>query len=72
MIIDLSKQQVLDANPRAIQQNNFPANLDRRGNTAIFFIIEEALEPVLDLSQGSLKSLLAQLTVSSFIFISIK
>ena len=57
LIIDLSKQQVFDANPRAIQQNNFPANLDRRGNTAIFFIIEEALEPVLDLSQESLKSL---------------
>ena len=27
--IDLSKQQALDANPRAIQQINFRANLDR-------------------------------------------
>ena len=27
--IDLSKQQVLDADPRAIQQINFRANLDR-------------------------------------------
>ena len=27
--IDLSKQQALDADPRAIQQINFTANLDR-------------------------------------------
>ena len=40
--IDLSKQQALDADPRAIQQINFAANLDRAGNTTIFFIIEEA------------------------------
>ena len=30
--IDLSKQQVLDADPRAIQQINFTPNLDRAGN----------------------------------------
>ena len=40
--IDLSKQQALDADPRAIQQINFTANLDRAGNTTMFFIIEEA------------------------------
>ena len=39
--IDLSKQQVLDADQRAIQQINFTANLDRGGNTTMFFIIEE-------------------------------
>ena len=39
--IDLSKQQELDADPRAIQQINFTANLDRPGNTTMFFIIEE-------------------------------
>ena len=38
--IDLSKQQALDANPGVIQQVNFTANLDRAGNTTIFFIIE--------------------------------
>ena len=38
--IDLSKQQTLDADPRAIQQINFPANLGRVGNTTMFFIIE--------------------------------
>ena len=42
--IDLSKQQALDADPRAIQQINFTANLDRRGNTTMFFSIEEAKE----------------------------
>ena len=40
--IDLSKQQELDADPRAIQQINFTANLDRPGNATMFFIIEEA------------------------------
>ena len=29
--IDLSKQQALDSDPRAIQQINFTANLDRAG-----------------------------------------
>ena len=48
--IDLSKQQVLDVHPRAIQQINFTANLDRAGNTTMFFIIEEAKETVLDFS----------------------
>ena len=43
--IDLSKQQVLDPGPRAIQQINFTANLE--GNTTMFFIIEEAKETVL-------------------------
>ena len=31
--VDLSKQQALDADPRANQQINFTANLDRAGNT---------------------------------------
>ena len=55
--IDLSKQQALDADPRAIQQINFTANLDRAGNTTMFFIIEEAKETVLDFSQGTIKVL---------------
>ena len=33
--IDLSKQQALDADPKAIQEINFTANLDRAGNTRI-------------------------------------
>ena len=51
---DLSKQQSYDAYPRAIQQINVTAfNLDRAGNTTMFFIIEEAKETVLDFSQGT-------------------
>ena len=53
--IDLSKQQALDADPGAIQQINFTANLDRQGNTTVFFIIEEAKETVLNFSQGTVK-----------------
>ena len=49
---DLSKQQVLDADPRAIQQIIFTANLERAGNTTMFFIIEEVKETMLDFSQG--------------------
>ena len=55
--IDLSKQQALDADPRAIQQINFTANLDTAGNTTILFIIEEAKETVLGFSQGTVKVL---------------
>ena len=54
--IDLSKQQALDADPRAIQQINFTANLDRAGNTTMFFIIEEAKETVLEFSQETAKA----------------
>ena len=44
--VNLSKQQVPDADPKAIQQINFTANLDRAGNTRIYFILEEAKETV--------------------------
>ena len=54
--IDL-RQQVLDADPRAIQQINFTANLDRAGDTTMFFIIEEAKETVLNFSEGTVKVL---------------
>ena len=39
--IDLNKEQVLNADPKAIQQVNPTANLDQDGNTTILFIIEE-------------------------------
>ena len=38
--VDLSEQHALDAVPRAIQQINFTANLDRAGYTRTFFILE--------------------------------
>ena len=35
--VDLSKQQALDADPSENQQISFTANLDRAGNTRIYF-----------------------------------
>ena len=58
--IDLSKQQALDADPKAIQQDNFTANLDRNDNTAMLFIIEEGKETVFEFSQGTVKVLSMQ------------
>ena len=55
--IDLSKQQALDADPRAIQQINFTANLDKDGNATMFFIIEEVKQTVLKFSQGTIEVL---------------
>ena len=63
--IDLSKQQVFDSDPRAIQQINFAANLDRTRNTTMFYITEEAKETVLEFSQRTVK-------VCDLIFINIK
>ena len=55
--IDLSRQNELDADVRAIQQINFTATLDRAGNTTIFFITEEAKETVFEFSKGTVKVL---------------
>ena len=62
--IDLSRQNELDTDPRVINllsinyyQINFTANLDRAGNTTIFFIIEEAKETIFKFSQGTVKVL---------------
>ena len=53
IVVDLSKHQALDADPKAIQQINFTENLDRAGNTRVYFILEEAKE----FSQGTVKVL---------------
>ena len=55
--IDLRRQNELDADSRAIQKINFTANLDRAGNTTIFFIIEEAKETVFEFSEVTVKVL---------------
>ena len=51
--VDLSKQQALDVDPRAVQKINFTANLDRACN----FILEEAKETILNFAQGTVKVL---------------
>ena len=49
--VDLSKQQALDADPKAIQQ------IDFTGNTRFYFILEEAKETVFEFSQEIIKVL---------------
>ena len=55
--VDLNKQQALDAGHRTIQQINFTANLDRAGNTKIYFTLEEIKETILNFAQGAAKAL---------------
>ena len=55
--IDLSQQQALDADPKAIQQINCPRNLLVADNRVMFFIIEKAIEIILVFSQGTVKVL---------------
>ena len=55
--IDLSREQALDADPRAIQQINFTANLDRADNTRVYFILEESKETKFDFAKGTVKVL---------------
>ena len=42
--IELSKQKVLDADPKAVQQIHFTGNIDHAGNTTSFFIFEEVIK----------------------------
>ena len=46
--INLNKQQVLNADPKAIIQINFTGNLGLNGNTQMFFILEKVKENTLD------------------------
>ena len=57
--IDLSKQQALDADPdpKAIQQIQFTANLNRDRNTRFYCILEVAKETIFEFSQGTVKVL---------------
>ena len=63
--IDLSKQQALDVDPKAIQKVNFTGNLNRKNNegqnisdnTTMSSIIEEVKETILDFSQRTVKVL---------------
>ena len=57
IVIDLSKQQALNADPRTIQRINFTGNLNRDGYTTTFFFLEEAKDTILDFSQGTVRVL---------------
>ena len=56
--IDLSKQQKLDADPKAIQQTDFTGNLARAEGLRMYFTTEESKEIVLDSSKRTVKVLL--------------
>ena len=55
--VDLSRQQAIDTDPRAIQQINFTANLDRASDTRVYFILEESKETTLNFAQDTVKVL---------------
>ena len=55
--IDLTKQQALDDDPKAIQQINCPGHLDGNNNRLLYFFMEEVKEIVLDFSQETVKVL---------------
>ena len=57
IVIELSRQEALGADPRAIQQIKFAANLDRAGNKRFYFILEEVKETIFEFSQGTVKVL---------------
>ena len=55
--IDLRKQQAFASDPRATQQINLTANLDRNEGATLFFITEQTKETVFEFSQGTVKVL---------------
>ena len=57
IVVDLNKQQALDADPKAIQQINLTENLDRPGNKRFYFILEKVKDTVFKFSQGPVKVL---------------
>ena len=59
--IDLSKEQALDADPKATQQINFAGNLEN--NASIFFIIEEVEETILDYSQPTSQNYIPRMSL---------
>ena len=54
--IDLSKQQKLDADSKAIQQIDFAGSFEE-DQTTMLFIIEEVKEAVLNFSEGIVRVL---------------
>ena len=59
--VDLSKQQALDADSKAIQQVKFTGNLDWHEGTKIFFTIEKVKETILDFPCESIVNVLYNL-----------
>ena len=54
---DLSKQAILDSDPRAIQQIEFIYKLDNNANTQTLTILEKEKRTILEFSKGTVKVL---------------
>ena len=65
--IDLSKQQTLDGDPKAIQQINFTANLSE-ANTRIYFILEETKKKYFWIFTRNCKSFINVILLNKFDF----
>ena len=57
MAVDLSKQEELDTDPKAIQHFNFIGNLEEDQGGTMVFVTEYVKETILDFSQGTVKVL---------------
>ena len=57
IVIDLRKQEELDADSKANQQVNFIGNLEQAGNTTVFLIIEETKENIFGFLKGTVRVL---------------
>ena len=57
LALNLSKQQALDADLKAIQQTYFTGNLNQGEVAKMFFIIVEVKETILEFSQGTMRVL---------------
>ena len=55
--VDLSRKQALSPDPRKNPQITFTANLDRAGNTRVYFVLEESKETKINFAQGTVKAL---------------
>ena len=51
----MSKQEALDADPKAIQQITFTRNLDYAGYARMLFVLGEVIENIFDFWQGTVK-----------------
>ena len=58
IVIDLTKLQTLDADPKAIKQNIQYRDLELSEDATVFFIIEESKETILYFPQGTVSLLL--------------
>ena len=48
--IDLSKQQALDVDSKAIKQINFAGNLEQKRQKVLYFLTEKVTETILNFS----------------------